>query len=139
MSFLDMIKEGLSDRSQKRKEEKDLIDRIRLEAEVERKRVLEEEVRKNMLQLAIGKAKKDAAQLSGLQKHRAENRLRNLQNPKTQMGFFGKLAEYTQRNIARREENLRRTEEMKGKTKEHVPTPSRKPFSPTGFGHGQNK
>lgn len=136
MSFLDAIKETFNNRSAKRKEEKDLIDRITLEAEVERKRVLEEEMRKNMLQLAIGKAKKDAASLSGLQKHRAENRLRNLQNPQIKTGIFSKLAEYTQRNIARREENLRKTEERKAQGKESVQTPLRKPFSPTGFKHG---
>ncbi len=131
MSFLDGIKEFFEDRSQKRKEEQELIDRIRLESEVHRKQVLEEEMRKNMKELAIGKAKKDAAELSGLKKHRAENRLRNLQNPQTQMGWFGKLSEYTQRNIARREENLRRTEDIRGKAKENIQNPQRKPFSPT--------
>ena len=108
-----------------------MVDRLRLEAEVERKRVLEEEMRKHMKELAIGKAKRDAAELSGLKKHRAENRLRNLQNPRTEMGIFSKLSEYTQRNIARREENLRRTEERKEDAKEIVRSPSRKPFTPT--------
>ncbi len=131
MSFLDVIKESFEDRSQKRKEEKELVDRIRLESEVQRKLTLEEEMRKNMLELAIGNAKKDAAELSGLKKHRAENRLRNLQNPQTGLGFFSKLAEYTQRNIAKREENLRRTEENKGRAKENIQNPQRKPFSPT--------
>ena len=131
MSLLGDIKESFSNRSQKKKEEQELIDRIRLETEVQRKQVLEEELRKNMRELAIGKAKKDAAELSGLKKHRAENRLRNLQNPQTQMGIFGKLSEYTQRNIARREENLRRTEEMKKNSKEDIRSPSRKPFTPT--------
>lgn len=134
MTLFDGIKEFFEDKSQKRKEEQELVDRIRLETEVHRKQILEEEMRKNMLELAIGKAKKDAAELSGLQKHRAENRLRNLQNPQTQMGFFSKLAEYTQRNIARREENLKRTEEMRGKAKENIQTPQRKPFSPTRLG-----
>ncbi len=132
MSFLDLIKESFSDRSEKRREEKELVDRIRLESEVRRKEILEEEIRKNMLELTIGKAKKDAAELSGLKKHRAENRLRNLQNPQTQMGIFSKLSEYTQRNIAKREENLRRTEENKRMVKEGVQSPQgRKPFSPT--------
>ena len=131
MSFLDGVKEFFEDRSQKRREEKELVDRIRLESEVHRKQVLEDEVRKNMKELAIGKAKKDAAELSGLKKHRAENRLRNLQNPQTEMGWFSKLSEYTQRNIARREENLRRTEEIRGRPKENIQNPQRKPFSPT--------
>lgn len=136
MSFFDTVKEVFSNKSEKRKEEQELINRIRLETEIQRKQILEEELRKNMRELAIGKAKKDAAELSGLQKHRAENRLRNLNNPKTQMGFFGKLAEYTQRNIARREENLKRTEETRGKSKQILRSHSRKPFTPTGFGHG---
>ena len=131
MSLFGMIKESFSDRSQKRKEEQELVDRMNLEAEVIRKQTLEEEMRKNIKELAIGKAKKDAATLSGLQKHRAENRLRNLQDPQTQTGIFSKLSEYTQRNIARREENLKRTEENRGRAKENIQTPSRKPFSPT--------
>ena len=131
MSIFDEIKESFSNRSQKRKEEKELVDKMRLEAEVIRKQTLEDEMRKNIKELAIGKAKKDAATLSGLQKHRAENRLRNLQNPQTQTGIFSKLSEYTQRNIARREENLKRTEETRGRAKENIRSPSRKPFTPT--------
>lgn len=136
MSFLDGFKEFFEDRSQKRKEEKELVDRIRLESEVHRKQVLEEELRENMKKLAIGKAKRDAAELSGLKKHQAENRLRNLKNPQIPTGIFGKLSEYTQRNIARREENLRRTEERKQQAKESVSSPQRKPFSPTRLGNG---
>ncbi len=134
MSFLDSIKESFEDRSQKRKEEKELVDRMHLEAEVIRKQTLEDEMRKNVKELAIGKAKRDAAELSGLKKHRAENRLRNLQNPQTGVGFFSKLAEYTQRNIAKREENLRRTEEKKQQVTEEIQNPQRKPFSPTRLG-----
>ena len=136
MGFFDWIKESFEDRSQKRKEEKELVDKLRLESEVHRKQVLEDEMRKNMKELAIGKAKKDAAELSGLKKHRAENRLRNLQNPQTEMGWFSKLSEYTQRNIAKREENLKRTEERKGQIKEDVGSLQRKPFSPTRLGNG---
>ncbi|KKM64178.1 hypothetical protein LCGC14_1503950, partial [marine sediment metagenome] len=44
--------------------------------------------------------------------------------------------EYTQRNIARREENLRRTEEERGRAKENIPIPQRKPFSPTRLKNG---
>jgi hypothetical protein len=134
MTFFQEIKESFTRRSEKRKEEQEIIDRIKLETEVQRKQILEEELRKNSLEVAKAKAKRDAAELSGLQKLRAENRLRNLENPKTQTGIFGKLSEYTQRNIARREENLKRTEEMKNKVKEGVQTPQRKPFSPTRLG-----
>jgi hypothetical protein len=131
MSFLDAIKESLSDRSQKRREEKALIDRMRLEGEVARKQVLEEELKKNFQEIVKAKAKKDAATMSGLQKLRAENRLRNLNNPQTKTGIFSKISEYTQRNIARREENLRKTEENRAKGKENIQSPSRKPFTPT--------
>ena len=52
------------------------------------------------------------------------------------MGFLGKLSEYTQRNIAKREENMKNTEENKMKAKENIPTSRRKPFSPTRLRNG---
>ena len=56
MSFFDAIKESFQAHSQKRKEEQELIDRITLEGEVERKRILEEEMRKNVLEVVRAKA-----------------------------------------------------------------------------------
>lgn len=107
------IKERLSDNSEKKKEEKEFISRMQLEAEVRRREVFEEEYRKNALIVAQAKAKKDAAELSGIQKLRAMNRVRRLESPDAQNpGMFSKLRAYTQENMARREANLKRTKEL---------------------------
>ncbi len=136
MGFLDTIKDAIGKKVEKRKEEQAIIDRIRLEAEVERQSVLETEMRKHSLEVARAKAKKDAARLSGVQKRRAENRLRNLNKQEMKpTNVFSKLQEYTQKNLARREENLQKTEEVRksiGKPfKQQTPLPRRKPFEPS--------
>lgn len=132
MSFFDFIKDGVSNHFQKRKEDQELVDRIRKETAIQERQIFEEQMRKDALEVAIGKAKREAAELSGLKKMRAENRLRNLNNPQSREGFLGRMREYTQRNIARREENLRRTAEIKAALpagNQQVPLANRKPFS----------
>ena len=114
MGFWDNLKEEWAEKARIRKEEEEMIRRLKIEAAVEKNRIFEEEFRKNTFEIARAKAKKEAAEKSGLQKLRAENRLRNLDKlEKNPAGFLGKLSEYTQRNIAKREENLKRTEEIK--------------------------
>lgn len=113
------IKSGIRTHFEKRKEQKDFIDKLNFEAQVEQKRVFEEEFRRGAREVAIAKAKKDAANLSGIQKMRAENRLRRLnEHPGSGGTFFDRLREHTQKNLANREENLKRTEMMRGKAKE---------------------
>ena len=137
MKFWDGLKQEMQNHFQRKKEEKELVERIKLEAEAQRLVTLEVELRKNSLEVAISKAKKDAAKLSGMQKLRAENRVRNLQKQDagTHGNFLSKLGEYTQRNIAKTEERLKRTEEMRQVASEIKKTPvqniQRKPFSPT--------
>ncbi len=114
MGFWDNLKEEWAEKSRIRKEEEEMIRRLKIEAAVEKNRIFEEEFRKNTFDIARAKAKKEAAEKSGLQKFRAMNRVRNLEKlEKNPSGFLGKLSEYTQRNIAKREENLKRTAEIK--------------------------
>ena len=85
-----------------------------LEAEQERKRVFEEQYKKDVRDVAIRNAQKQAAEMSGLQKLRAVNRARRLQEgDPEQPNFFRKFSEYTQKNLAKREANLQRTKEMR--------------------------
>ena len=71
---------------------------------------------------------------------RAMNRARNLTQSGSDPGsVFSKFSSYTQKNLAKREENLKRTEEMREEGKkiregrtQHQPQ-VRKPFSPSGF------
>ena len=114
MGFWDNLKEEWAERARKRKEEGEMVRRLEIEAEVEKRRVFEEEFRKNIFKIVTGKAKKEAAEKSGLQKLRAMNRVRNLEKlEKNPSGFLGKLSEYTQRNIAKKEERLQRTTDLK--------------------------
>ena len=145
MSFFDWIKDGVSNHFEKKKQDQELVDRIRKETAIQERQIFEEQMRKDALEVAKAKAKREAAELSGLKKMRAENRLRNLNNPQSREGFLGKMREYTQRNIARREENLRRTAEIKASLptgNQQVPVASQKPFSPsrvqTGYGLRRN-
>ena len=114
MGFWNNLKEEWAEKARIRKEEEEIIRRLKIEAEVEKKRIFEEEFRKNIFDIVKGKAKKEAAEKSGLQKLRALNRVRNLEKlEKNPSGFLGKLSEYTQRNLAKREENLEKSAELK--------------------------
>ena len=117
MGFLETIQKGVRGHFDKKKVQKELIDRLRLEADVQRQQIFEEEFKKNALLVAQSQAKKQAAELSGLRKLRAMNRVRTLKEPKSSDSFFSKLAEHTQRNLAKREENLERTKEIRTEAK----------------------
>ncbi|KKN13991.1 hypothetical protein LCGC14_1000680 [marine sediment metagenome] len=131
MGFWDNLKEEWAEKARIRKEEEELIRRLKIEAEVEKKRVFEEEFRKNIFEINIGKAKKEAAEKSGLQKLRAVNRVRNLEKiEKNPSGFLGKLSEYTQRNMAKREENLKKRDELKKALEEEKMNKKENPIKP---------
>ncbi len=119
MSFFDGLKQGIKNHFDKKKEEQEMINRLKREAEAHRAILFEQEYRTASKQVALAQAKKDAAKKSGLQKLRAENRLRNLKSgdgPK-EGSFFGRLADYTQKNLAKREENLKKTEALRDTAK----------------------
>ncbi len=131
MGLLEGIKERFKERRDDKKRERVLLDTLRIEAGEHERRIFQEEFRKNALEVAKAKAKKDAANASGLQKMRAMNRLRNLESGKRKEGFLGRLADYTQANMAKREENMKRSEEIKSVAKTINPHKPgiRKPFS----------
>ena len=148
MSFWDNLKSDWAEKAENKKEEEKIVRRLKIEAEVEKRRVFEEEFRKNTFEIARGKAKREAAEKSGLQKLRALNRARNLTQSGSDPGsVFSKFSTYTQRNLAKREENLKTTEAMRNEAKKmrgenmlkkHQPE-SRKPFSPSGFNNSRLK
>ncbi len=143
MNFFESIKgklgQGIKNHFDKKKEQQEFMERLNFEAEVQRKQIFEEEFKKNALEVAKAKAKKDAASLSGLQKLRAENRYRNLNKQQDTGTFFEKMRDYTQKNLARREDNLKRTEMMREKAEQikqertgKIPqVQQRKPFGST--------
>ena len=134
------IKDKVNEHFEKKKLEKEDFERMQREADFQQKQIFEEQFKKDALEVARAKAKKDAANLSGLQKLRAVNRARNLTQSGNDPGsIFSKFSEYTQRNLAKREENLKNTEAMRNEAKKmreektpHQPQ-VRKPFSPSGL------
>ncbi len=108
MSFFDWISDKLKSGFQGRQEEQRITDSINREAHRERLIVFEEELRKRSFQAAHLKAKQDAMNASGLKKLQAINRVDRLENVDSRT-VMGKFAEYTRRNLARRDANIKRT------------------------------
>jgi len=118
MGVWSSIKSGIKKHFDKKKEEQEMMDRLRLEARMQQQQIFEEEFKKNALEVAQANARKQAANLSGLQKLRALNRSRRLTESGSNPGsFFSRMAEYTQKNLAKREENLKRTAELRDAAK----------------------
>ena len=116
MNFFTSIKNSISRGLDKRREDNERMDQLRKEADMERRKIFEEEFKKNALEVAKAQAMKEAAKLSGLQKLRANNRLRNLNRTSDNPipgSFFEKLRDYTLKNKVRMQENLKLTEEMR--------------------------
>lgn len=143
-NLLGNLKKKFAENQERKRIEKEELARMQREVDFQAKQAFQEEFKKNALKVAIGRAKRDAAKKSGIQKLVALNRAKRLQESgvKDPSNFFSKFSAYTQKNLARREENLKRTEEMREaakKIKEEKPnirTPERrKPFEPSGFGN----
>lgn len=118
MSFLQNIQGRIKSYFDKQKEDKDLINRLQLEADFQRRQMFEQEYRQNALEVARARAKKDAASMSGLQKLRALNRSRRLnEDSPDKPSFLKNLSQYTQKNLARQEQNMKRTDEIRGEAK----------------------
>lgn len=143
------LKEKFAESQERKRLEKEEMAKMQREVDFERKRVFQEEFKKNALELAISQAKKDAAEKSGIQKLRATNRLRRLQEPDATnpSNFFSNFSAYTQRNFAKREENIKRTQAIREEAKKMLGEKKggftqnnqiRKPFQPSGFGNKQN-
>ncbi len=148
-NLLENLKEKFAESQERKRIEKEDMARMQREIDFQAKVEFQKAYKENALQIAIGRAKKDAAQKSGMQKLRAENRLRRLKDPTKNdpSNFFNKFSAYTQANLARREENLKRTEQMKNtgnelRGKKEIVNPGtierRKPFQPSGFRNNRN-
>ena len=135
MSFFNTVKKGISksidNHLQKRREEQETLKQLKKEVELEERRLYLEQLKKNSLEVARAKAYKDASKHSGLQKLRAVNRARNMSNSNLPPGsFFSRLSEYTKKNIARREENLKKVAEMRALAEEMKREKLQKNISP---------
>lgn len=138
------FKKSVRNHFDKKKLEREEMDKMQREVDFQERQAFRTEFRKNALQIAIGRAKKDAAKASGMQKLRAQNRLRNLKKSDASNpgNFLSNFQNYTQKNLAKREENMKQTEIMReegrkirenrlNKTTQNPGT--RKPFEPSGF------
>ena len=114
MSILDNIKEGIQGHFDKKKQQKEMMEQLEVEAAIEKQKLFKEKFRENALEVAKAQAYKEAAEKSGLQKLRATNRARRLNEDTVAPGtFFSKLSDYTKKNISQREDNLARTKLMR--------------------------
>lgn len=113
MGVFESLKNSVQGYFDKKREDREFVERLQREADAQKKILFEEEFKKNALEVAKAEAHKNAAKLSGLQKLRAMNRARRLTEPGQGQGMFSKLSEYTQKNIAKREENIKRTAELR--------------------------
>lgn len=114
MGIFDSLKNSLSGHFDKKREEKEWLERLQKEAVQEERKVFEEQFKKNAFEVAKKRAFKDAAEKSGLAKLQAINRSRRLSEGNIPPGsFFSRLSEFTKKNIANREENLSRTKLMR--------------------------
>ncbi len=143
MGIWESLTSGVKNHFDKKKEEREWMENLQREANAQQKILFESEFRKNALEVAKAKAKKDAANLSGLQKLRAMNRARNLTNSGQNENLLSKLSQFTQKNIAKREENLKRTAELREAAekmknnpitnKPGMTIPKRKPFGSSNW------
>ncbi len=114
MGVLDSFKATLQEHFDKKKADKEFVERAQLEAEVRARQIYEEDYKKHTLYMAKAQAHKDAAEKSGIAKLRATSRARTLDEGNLPPGsFFDKLRDYTQKNKAKTEANLKRTAEMR--------------------------
>ena len=109
MGMLDGIKNYFNNKSEEREE----FEKLQRQADLQRRQFFIEEFKKNALEVAMATAKREAEDKSGLAKLRATNRTMSLNHVPEPGSMFEKLAQYTQKNIARREQNLKHTETMR--------------------------
>lgn len=114
MGIFDNLRAGIQNHLDKKREEREHFERMQREIDFERKLAFETAFKDNALKVAFAQAKLEAEKKSGIQKLRATNRVRTLSEPNQSSGtFFDKLSQYTQRNLANREKNMARTNELR--------------------------
>ncbi len=113
-SLFDGVKARMQESAQRKKEDREFQRKIELQAQTEAQLIYRKEYIENARIVAIARAKEDAGKKSGLQKLRALDRVKRLQEgPGDEGSFFSKMRNYTQKNMAKRDENLKRTEFMR--------------------------
>lgn len=114
MGFLDSIGSGIKGYFNKNAEQQAMMEELQQEADRQRLLAFKEQFAIDSKQVAIAQAKKDSAEKSGLQKLRAENRMRRLNDSDPIPGtLFEKLSNITKNNKARTQKNLERTKAMR--------------------------
>ncbi len=114
MGFFDSISGSVKGYFDKNKKNQEMMDELQHEADLHRLQVFKEQFRTDSKRVAEAQAKKEASELSGLQKLRATNRSRRLNEKGPEPGsFFEKLSTFTQNNKARMTENMKRTQAMR--------------------------
>ena len=114
MSFLDSIGKGIKGYFDKNAAQQEAMDELQRNADRQRLIAFKEQFAIDSKVVALAQAKKESAEKSGLQKLRAENRTRRLNESGPEPGtFYEKLSNFTQKNKARMQQNLERTKAMR--------------------------
>lgn len=112
MSFLDNIGEAIKNQVERRRQERERIDSMRREMEAQRFLEREQQSKMTAADIAQNRILRDTSEKQGIQRLRAINRASI--NPDLNEGsFYNKLSDYTRKNIARREENIRKTQRLR--------------------------
>lgn len=115
MGVFNSVFTGIKGHFNKKSQEQKIMDELQKEADRHRLQVFRERYLEDAKKVAESVATREAAEKSGLQRLRATNRKRNLSsNEGPEPGsFFEKLRNHTQKNLAQREENLKKTSELR--------------------------
>lgn len=108
------IKSKLAERDRQKKADQAMIHQMDVQAKQIERQEFQTAYRANAKKVAIASANKRAAESTGYQKLVAMNRARHLAtNNQAPGGAFEKLKNYTQANLAKREENIKATEQRR--------------------------
>lgn len=119
MGFFDSIKESITNHFNKKREERERMERLQEDAANQQAFFFEQQFAENAKIVALAKAKSDAMKLSGLEKLRATNTALQMQSAGAERpGRWAKLREFTRRNKQRMQENLAKTAEKRKVAKE---------------------
>lgn len=116
MSLLNKIRSVLNKRSEEKNRDIDLENEIKREEEA----IYKKEYRRQAIEAAKIKAKLDATRKVGLAKLRAVAKQESLESKKPKTGFLGRLSEYTQANLQRREAMIQRTAKLRSAAKQDM-------------------
>jgi len=112
MSILDNFKQAIQRNFENRRQERLRQEQLQQQIRDEENKQFQVEFKKAIEERARIKAQREAAELTGLAKLRAINKIEN-KNPPSRMPFMQKLGDMTKKNIAQREANLERTRRLR--------------------------